>query len=131
MKNKLIQMAAALLGPKLVRNLLAALGGWLTAHGAVVDTGSTASIVGGVVMVLITMVWSYVAKTDIARDDRLQVLAMVQATIGAVTSALNGWLVAQGYSGSPDDIVGVSLFLLNLGLSKTTRPDKSATGRPQ
>ena len=65
MKDKALALLMKLFGAKLIRQGLAAAGGFFTAQGMVVDAHSTASIIGGVIAYLIATAWSYCSKSKV------------------------------------------------------------------
>jgi hypothetical protein len=117
---------------KLVRQGLAAVGGFFAGQGMAVDDGSLMSIVGGGIAWLLASAYSYFAKVspDDEKKDLISKLAGALASQAIAFAA--GYLQSIGYAGGIDDSVGVSLFALNYGLSKVSRPDKpkeAITGR--
>lgn len=123
MKNKLIDLGMKLFGPKWVRQGLAAVGGFFAGQGMAVDELSLFSIVGGVLAWLIASGYSYFAKVAPEADVKDQISKLAAALASQAIAFFAGWLQSMGYAGMIDDSVGVSLFLVNLGLSKVSRPD--------
>lgn len=123
MKNKIIDLGLKLLGPKIVRQGLAAVGGFLTAQGMAVDDTSLFSLIGGALAYLLASAYSYFAKAkpDQARQEIITQIASALAS--QAISFIAGFLQSMGYEGQINDAAGVSLFSLNYGLSKLSRPD--------
>jgi hypothetical protein len=132
MKTKLIEMTMKLFGPKIIRQALAAAGGFFAGHGMAVDENSLFSIVGGLLAWLIASVYSYFAKAAPDAEMKDQISKIAGALASQAIAFLAGWLQSMGYAGMIDDSFGISLFLANYGLSKVSRPDKAKeaiTGR--
>jgi hypothetical protein len=138
MKNKLIDLGLKLLGPKIVRQGLAAVGGFFAGQGMAVDETSLVSIIGGVLAWLVASAWSYFAKTKLEPDMKDKVSLFAAALASQAIAFLAGWLQSLGFAGDVNDAAGVSLFLANYGLSKVSRPDaprepiagRAASARP-
>ena len=135
MKDKALALLMKLFGAKLIRQGLAAAGGFFTAQGMVVDAHSTASIIGGVIAYLIATAWSYFSKSKVDAETADKISLLAQALASQVIAFLAGWLQQLGYTGSIDDSAGATLFLANYGLSQLSRPDPvkpkpALTGRP-
>jgi hypothetical protein len=138
MKENIIKLGLKLLGPKIVRQILAALGGFLTAQGMAVDDTSLLSLIGGLLAWGIASAYSYFAKAqpDLETKDKISLIttALASQAIAFFAGVLQSW----GYEGNINDAAGVSLFTLNYGLSKVSRPDaprdpipgRSASDRP-
>lgn len=132
MKNKIIEAGLKLFAPKLVRQGLAAIGGFFAGQGMAVDDTSMMSIVGGFIAYVIAAAYSYFAKAA-PDDEKKDLISKIAGALASQAIAfVAGWLQSIGYAGGIDDSVGVSLFALNYGLSKVSRPDKpkeAITGR--
>lgn len=138
MKSKLIDLGLKLLGPKIVRQGLAAVGGFFAGQGMAVDETSTFSLVGGVLAWGIASAYSYFAKAepDQEKKDVISKISAALASQGIAFAA--GWLQSLGFEGHVNDAAGASLFLVNYGLSKVSRPDaprepiagRAASARP-
>lgn len=133
MKDKLLAALAKLWMPTLVRHLVTAAGGYVTAAG--VDGSSTTGLIAGGVLYTASMIWSLIEKKFGALLDKLHIAdAMGDADtqqyakqvwtmiLGSLTSQavsmLTGFLLASGYAGNVNDPIAVGLFLANFGLSK-------------
>ena len=138
MKNKLIDLGLKLLGPKIVRQVLAALGGFLTAQGMAVDETSLLSLIGGLMAWAIASAYSYFAKAQPDLETREKITLVCTALASQAIAFLAGILQSWGYDGNINDAAGVGLFSVNYGLSKLSRPDapreaipgRSASDRP-
>ena len=124
MKNRIVEAGLKLFAPKLVRQGLAAIGGFFAGQGMAVDDTSLMSIVGGFIAYGIAAAYSYLAKAAPDDEKKDLISKLAGALAGQAIAFAAGWLQSIGYAGGIDDSVGVSLFALNYGLSKFTRPDK-------
>lgn len=99
----------------IVRQLLAALGGFLAHHGATVDTDSTASLLAGIICVIVSLVWSAMAKAEMgdATKDIVKKVAGVLAS--QCVAALAGWLQAD--AGTAENPTALILLGANATLS--------------
>jgi hypothetical protein len=124
-------MNAALtaLAPTLIRHGIAALGGALAC-----DASSLTSLLSGVLVMLVSVMWSYFAHT---KGDRLNehsplLAELSRALASNAVAALSGVLATHGFTGQPDDTAAVLLFLGNATHSsavKTLRTDDASTGK--
>ncbi len=133
LKEKTFAVFAKLFAPKLIRNLLAAAGGWFASEGIAVDGTSTLSILTGLFLYLLAAGWSWWTKTTIDQSTAEKLKQFAEALASQAIAAAAGWLQQLGYTGSIDDTAGLALFGLNLGLSTLSRPDKPKPpieGRP-
>lgn len=141
MKDKLLALAAKLWMPTVVRHVITAAAGYVSATG--IDGSTTTGLIAGGVMYGASVIWSLVSKrfgpllekwgmADIQSYDAesaqygKQLAVMV---LGAVTSqlvsALSGYLLAAGYAGDINDPMAVGIWLANLGLSKARGPSRA------
>lgn len=115
----------------LLRHLLTAVGGAL-----LIDTSNTQALIGGLVCIGFTWLWSLVSKLEWTaaihlRDDFKDVAKKaLAALISQGFAALSGWLMASGFDADPNDPVAVMLFLGNLGASKMGWTQKVMGLRP-
>lgn len=109
---------------KLLRHFLAALAGWLMTHGIDgVDSTSSASLLAGVVLFVVSWFWSYIHKGPMAVTTLVQLRMFVMAFAQQGIAALAGYLQAAGHPITADDPTALILFAANLGFSKVFRPD--------
>lgn len=116
----------------LLRHLLTALGGAL-----LIDTSNTQALIGGLVCIGCTVLWSYMSKVSSftdhyhISDDKVTLLKkLVAVLVSQGFAALSGWLMANGFEADPNDPVAVSLFLANFGASKMGWTQKVIGLRP-
>lgn len=138
MKNKLIDLGLKLLGPKIVRQGLAAVGGFFAGQGMAVDETSLVSLVGGLVAYLLATAYSYFAKAQPGEAQKDMISQIAAALASQAIAFLAGYLQSLGYTGHINDAVGMTLFSVNYGLSRISRPDaprepiagRAASARP-
>lgn len=99
----------------LARHTIAAIGGILAHHGVVADTHSTASIIGGIIVVIISLLWSLVEKAEMADETKDIVKKLAAALASQAVAALAGWLQADAATAA--DPEALLLFLGNTTLS--------------
>lgn len=129
MKEKIAALGLKLFGAKFIRQVLAALGGWLAAQGTAVDVFDLPSLIGGLIAFVLASIWSWRAKSPPNADAKASLSLFAQAGASQAIAAMAGWLQALGYTGAVDDSAGVMLFLANYGLSQLSRPDSRPDGR--
>jgi hypothetical protein len=124
MKDKIINLGLKLLGPKLIRQGLAAAGGFLTAQGMAVDETSTFSLLGGIIAFLLASAYSYFAKAKPGQAQQDIITQIASALASQAIAFLAGYVQSLGYDGHVNDALGMTLFSANYGLSKISRPDQ-------
>ena len=127
MNAALLNLAIRSFGPKLIRNTLAWLAGFLAAYGVALETNSVYTFVGSVMVAVFVVLWSVIAKAKPSDELRDKVGDFAHAVVAMLMPAILGWLKAKGITLTGDETAEqLAMMTLLTTSSALNKPDAKA-----
>lgn len=122
MNTTLTNLAIKTFGPKAIRSGLAWLAGLLAAYGVTLDTNSTYTFLGSLLIGAVVVIWSMLAKAKPSDELRDKIGDFCHAVVMVIMPAVLGFLKGKGITLTGDEtaeqLIMLGLFTASSALNK-------------